>query len=38
VFVDNKRANVEGAAALGITAHHFTGVDRLRTFLESLAA
>ena len=38
VFVDNKLVNVEGAAALGIRAHHFTTVDRLREFLESLAA
>jgi putative hydrolase of the HAD superfamily len=37
VFVDNKLGNIEGAAALGITAHHFTRVDGLRTFLESLA-
>lgn len=38
VFIDNKLVNVEGAAALGITAHHFTSVEGLRTFLESLAA
>ena len=38
VFIDNKVVNVEGAAALGITAHHFTTVDGLRTFLESVAA
>jgi putative hydrolase of the HAD superfamily len=37
VFVDNKLGNVEGARALGIVAHHFTGVDGLRAFLESLA-
>jgi putative hydrolase of the HAD superfamily len=37
VFIDNKLVNVEGAAALGIPAHHFTTVDRLRGFLESLA-
>jgi putative hydrolase of the HAD superfamily len=37
VFVDNKLVNVEGAAALGIAAHHFTSVDGLRTFLESIA-
>jgi putative hydrolase of the HAD superfamily len=37
VFVDNKPVNVDGAAALGITAHHFTSVDGLRSFLESLA-
>jgi putative hydrolase of the HAD superfamily len=38
VFVDNRRVNVEGAEAVGIRAHHFTGVDGLRAFLESLAA
>jgi putative hydrolase of the HAD superfamily len=38
VFIDNKLVNVDGAAALGITAHHFTTVDGLRDFLESLAA
>ncbi|MDO9457377.1 HAD family phosphatase [Nocardioides sp.] len=37
VFVDNKLVNVEAAAALGITTHHFTGVDGLRAFLRSLA-
>ena len=37
VFVDNKLVNVEAATALGITGHHFTGVDGLRAFLESLA-
>jgi len=37
-FVDNKAVNVEAAAALGIAAHHFTGADGLRTFLEELAA
>lgn len=37
VFVDNKQANVDGAAAVGITAHLFTGADALRGFLVSLA-
>jgi len=37
-FIDNKRVNVEAAAALGIAAHHFTGADGLRAFLEELAA
>lgn len=37
VFVDNKASNVEGATALGVTGHVFTGVDGLRAFLESLA-
>lgn len=36
-FVDNKRENVEAAAALGIAAHHFTGAPGLRSFLEALA-
>ncbi|MFC0681093.1 HAD family hydrolase [Lysobacter korlensis] len=38
VFIDNKLVNVEGAAAVGMTAHHFTTADGLRAFLESLAA
>jgi putative hydrolase of the HAD superfamily len=38
VFIDNKQPNVDGARALGITAHLFVGVDELRAFLESLAA
>jgi putative hydrolase of the HAD superfamily len=37
VFIDNKSVNTDGAAALGITVHHFTGVDGLRVFLRSLA-
>ena len=37
VFIDNKAENTEAAAALGVTAHHFTGVDGLTRFLESLA-
>jgi putative hydrolase of the HAD superfamily len=37
VFVDNKPVNVEAAAAVGITTHHFTGVDGLRAFLTRLA-
>lgn len=36
VFIDNKRPNVDGATALGITGHHFVGVDELRRFLTSL--
>ncbi len=36
VFIDNKPENVEGARALGITAHVFTGADDLRAFLGSL--
>lgn len=37
VFVDNKLVNVEAATALGVTGHHFTGVEGLRTFLEGLS-
>ena len=36
VFIDNKVENVEGATALGVTGHVFTGVSELRSFLESL--
>jgi putative hydrolase of the HAD superfamily len=38
VFIDNKSVNTEGAATLGITVHHFTGVDGLARFLESLSS
>jgi putative hydrolase of the HAD superfamily len=38
VFIDNKSVNTEAAAALGITVHHFTGVDGLARFLMSLAS
>lgn len=38
VFIDNKLENVEGATALGVTGHHFEGVEGLRAFLEGLAA
>jgi putative hydrolase of the HAD superfamily len=38
VFVDNKSINTDAAAALGATVHHFTGVDGLGAFLESLAS
>jgi putative hydrolase of the HAD superfamily len=38
VFIDNKSVNTDAAAALGITVHHFTGVDGLARFLESLAS
>jgi putative hydrolase of the HAD superfamily len=37
VFIDNKKANTDAAAALGATVHHFVGVDGLRSFLTSLA-
>lgn len=37
VFVDNKAINTDAAAALGITAHHFTGVAELAAFLHALA-
>ncbi|MEJ1231249.1 MAG: HAD family phosphatase [Galbitalea sp.] len=36
VFVDNKSVNTEAAAALGVTVHHFVGVDELARFLRSL--
>jgi putative hydrolase of the HAD superfamily len=38
VFIDNKSVNTDAAAALGITVHHFTGVEQLREFLTSLAS
>jgi len=38
VFVDNKVENTDAAAALGVTAHHFTGVDGLAAFLRGLAS
>jgi putative hydrolase of the HAD superfamily len=37
VFIDNRSVNTDAAAALGITVHHFVGVDGLAGFLESLA-
>lgn len=36
VFVDNKAVNTDAAAALGVTAHHFTGVAGLDAFLRGL--
>jgi putative hydrolase of the HAD superfamily len=38
VFIDNRSVNTDAAAALGITVHHFTGVDGLATFLDSLSS
>lgn len=38
VFIDNKAINTTGAAALGVTAHHFTSVEGLDAFLRSLTA
>jgi putative hydrolase of the HAD superfamily len=38
VFIDNKSVNTDAAAALGITVHHFVGVDDLATFLRSLSS
>ncbi len=38
VFIDNKSVNTDAAAALGITVHHFVGVEPLAAFLEDLAA
>lgn len=37
VFVDNKSANTDAAAALGITTHHFASVAGLDAFLRRLA-
>jgi putative hydrolase of the HAD superfamily len=36
VFIDNKSVNTDAAAALGMTVHHFTGVEGLERFLRSL--
>jgi putative hydrolase of the HAD superfamily len=36
VFIDNKQENVDGAAAVGATAHLFTTAADLRSFLENL--
>jgi putative hydrolase of the HAD superfamily len=38
VFIDNKSVNTDAAAALGITVHHFVGVDDLAEFLGSLVS
>ena len=38
VFVDNREANVQGAEAVGMTGHVFSGGPVLRTFLTSLVA
>jgi putative hydrolase of the HAD superfamily len=38
VFIDNKSVNTDAAAALGITVHHFVGVDGLAEFLRSLSS
>ena len=37
VFIDNRIENVDAAAALGATAHHFTGAAGMRAFLEELS-
>lgn len=37
VFIDNRAANTDAAAALGVTTHHFTSVEGLDAFLRSLA-
>ena len=37
VFIDNRESNVQGAEAVGITGHLFTGPGELRAFLTSLA-
>jgi putative hydrolase of the HAD superfamily len=38
VFIDNKMVNTDAAAALGVTVHHFTGVDGLTEFLLALSS
>jgi putative hydrolase of the HAD superfamily len=38
IFVDNRVENVDAAAALGVTAHHFTTPAQLEHFLNTLAA
>lgn len=38
VFIDNKKVNTDAAALLGVSVHHYEGVDGLRTFLESLTS
>lgn len=37
VFIDNKSVNTDAAAQLGVTTHHFTGVEGLAAFLRCLA-
>lgn len=37
VFIDNKKANVEGAESIGVTGHQFVGVAELRAFLTTLS-
>ncbi|MCU1571583.1 MAG: hypothetical protein JWR33_2324 [Naasia sp.] len=37
VFIDSRAVNIDGAEAIGIAGHVFTGVAGLRAFLESLA-
>lgn len=36
LFIDDNAANVAGAEAVGMHAHHFTSADRLRGVLEGL--
>jgi 2-haloacid dehalogenase len=36
IFVDDNEANVAGAEAVGIRAHHFRGAEALRAELKSL--
>ncbi len=38
VFIDNRSVNTDAAAALGVTVHHFVGVDGLRDFITSIAS
>lgn len=37
VFIDNKKANSDAAGAVGVTAHHYIGVNELGEFLRGLA-
>lgn len=36
VFIDDLRSNIEAAAAIGIHAHHYEGIEDLKQFLISL--
>ena len=38
VFIDNRKVNTDAAAALGVTVHHYEGIDGLTAFLHSLAS
>ena len=36
VFIDDLRSNIEAAAAIGIHAHHYEGIEDLKQFLAGL--